>query len=355
MLTNWLQLFHDQTAAVALACTLGYALAKSGSALLNDLDHKDSTITSSFGPLSLWAHKGVVQIHYFVADLTKQGGDRKPPGAHRGVTHYWPAPLVTGLLVAGLCYWNRWALFGVLVVLYTAAIRGITVPDYMPKPTHSVRRRWSMRTTHNVLDLKYGFLIVLTVVCLLGSWLISTWFLVIGAAIIVLAIPMYLLKRAHKHTARTYTIHLTYWTKLAVPVGKIMTILVAADLALIVTHYPWIVRHGYWLGAVVCLGMYLHILGDAPTEMGIPGRNLYQFWRLPKWLAFKAGGVFEILALQAPMAGLGVILIPGVLPRAWDMLIQGYIMWTLGLVTATAIVTETITRYSRQQRKKAWR
>lgn len=54
--------------------------------------------------------------------------------------------------------------------------------------------------------------------------------------------------------------------------------------------------------------------GDAPTESGIPGWRLWTEWRLPKWLAFKAGGAFEVGVLWVSMSIFGVLLLPGVLP-----------------------------------------
>lgn len=318
MVINALSLFADLPALATLLLTLGTALAWAGAAIIADWDHPNSTITTAFGPLSHLVHEGVIELHYTVAALTADGGDRKPPGPHRGITHWWPAPLVTGGLVAFGCYWSKWVIFGVLLVLYTGAIRGITVPDYVVQQNHTVRHRWTMKTAHGIIDL----------------------------------IPfMAVLKRARKHVIRTYTIHFTYWWKIHIPVGKIGVIAVAADFALIAIRYPYVVEHGPWVGVIVCLGMYLHILGDAPTEMGIPGRKLNRFWRLPKWLAFRAGGPFEILVLWVPMVALGVYLIPGIRPHAEVMMVQSYIVWGLCILAGLAIIIEIGTRYAR---RKAW-
>lgn len=59
------------------------------------------------------------------------------------------------------------------------------------------------------------------------------------------------------------------------------------------------------LGAAVGAGALFHILGDLPTEMGVPvlwpipiGGRMWRMIRLPKWLAFKAGGTFEVRVLR---------------------------------------------------------
>jgi len=89
---------------------------------------------------------------------------------------------------------------------------------------------------------------------------------------------------------------------------------VAAFLAAFVLSVPETAPYVPWLGLLVGAGMVLHIAGDAPTESGIPGWRLWTEWRLPKWLAFKAGGVFEVGVLWVGMSLAGVLLLPGVLP-----------------------------------------
>jgi membrane-bound metal-dependent hydrolase YbcI (DUF457 family) len=321
MLLNWLSLYASMPIAAAFILAGLTALAFAGATILPDWDYINSTISTAFGPFSKGVHLFIVQVHNVVADLTAEGHIRQKPQPHRGITHWWPAPLVTGGGVAALCAWNRWAIFGVLVVLYTGAIRAITVPDYMPKNTDTVRHRWSMELAHKILAF-------------------VPW--------------MFVLKRARKLVNRKHTIHLTYWRKLAVPVGKIGTIAVAASFALIAIRFSWVVGHGPWLGAIVCLGMFLHNFGDAPTEKGIPGVRLNQFWRLPKWLAFKAGGPFEIVFLWIPMSGLGLYLLPGIRPIDEVLFVQGYIAKGLGILTACALIIEYISRYTRYRRKRTW-
>lgn len=315
MLVNWLALFAGMPYIALFIITLGVALAMAGAAIWPDWDYKNSTIATAFGPLSLCVHIGVMEIHHAVCALTQDGTNRKPPGLHRGVTHWWPAPLITGGAIGLGCNWSRWCIFGVLIVLYTGAIRALTVPDYMPKTAHTVRHRWSMELAHKILYY-------------------IPW--------------MRALKGGRRHVNRTHTIQLTYWHRIAIPIGKIGTICVATIFALIAIRYPWVIEHGKWLGVIVALGMYLHILGDSPTEMGIPGWKLRQFWRLPKWLAFKAGGPFEILCLWIPMGGLDLILLPGVLPHAWVMTIQYYITWGLGIAIGAAIGVEATTHWARK-------
>lgn len=349
MLINWLQLFAHMPAAAVIGLSLGIALALAGATILNDWDYKNSTITTAFGYPGYLVHKGIVQLHYFVADLTKDGRGRKPPEPHRGVTHWYPAPLVTGLLVGVLCWWSEWALFAILVVLYTGAIRAVTVPDYMPTAEHTVRHRWSMQAVHSFINFSPGALISLGMVGILGTLLVSKWILFACLVLVLFLLPVYLLKKARRHINRKRTLHFTYWTRLTIPVGKFMTIGVAALIAFLVIQSPWVVAHGAGLGIIVCLGMYLHILGDSPTEMGIPGRRLDKFWRLPKWAAFRAGGPFEIVFLWIPMAGLGVYLIPGLRPHTEVMAVQTYITWLLGILTAAALIIEATTRYTRRR------
>jgi hypothetical protein len=318
MIINALSLFSDLPvlAALLLAFACGFAMA--GAAAISDWDHPNSTVTTAFGPLSYQVHLAVLELHYMVCALSIHGGNRKPPGPHRGITHWWPAPLVTGGAVTAGCAYSKWALFGVLVVLYTVAIRGLTVPDYMPREHDTVRHRWSMITAHGILDL----------------------------------LPfMWIPKLMRRHVIRTHTVHLTHWHRIIIPVGKIGTVLVAANFGLIAIRSEWVVIHGVWLGLIVALGMYLHILGDSPTEMGIPGFRLTRFWRLPKWLAFRAGGPFEILMLWIPMTGLGIYLIPGLRPHDEVMVVQHYLVWGLSILAGLAVVIEASTRYAR---RKAW-
>jgi hypothetical protein len=352
MLINWLQLFAGVPAIAVIGLSLALALAFAGAAIWPDWDYKNSTISTAFGWFSQQVHKGVVQLHYFVADLTKDGRKRTPPGPHRGITHWYPFPPSIGLIVAAGCWWNKWVLFAVLVILYAGAIRAVTVPDYMARPEHTVRHRWSMELVHKFLDFSPGAVITLTAVGIGGALLVSKWFLLSVIVIALLIVPVHLLKRARRHVNRSRTVQLSYWTRYRIPVGKFMTTGVAALLAFIVIHSAWVLAHAVWMGAVVCLGMYLHILGDSPTEMGIPGARLDKFWRLPKWAAFRAGGPFEIVFLWVPMAGLGIYLIPGLRPHAEVMMVQTYIVWGLGILTVAALVIEAIARYSRKRRKQ---
>jgi hypothetical protein len=315
MIINWLSLYADMPLAAAVLLVIGTAFASAGAAILSDWDYINSTISTAFGPLSKWVHLGIVQVHYVVADLVTEGRPNTKPQPHRGITHWWPAPIVAGGGVSALCAWNRWAIFGVLVVLYTGAIRALTVPDYMPKNTDTVRHRWSMELAHKIL-----------------GWLPIT----------------YLLKRARLVINRKYTVQLTYWRKFAFPVGKLLTIIVAANFALLAIRFDWVVRHGPWLGAIVCLGMYLHNLGDAPTEKGIPGFRLDRYWRLPKWLAFKAGGPFEIF-LYIPMTLFALYLLPGLRPHGEVLWVQGYVIKGLGALAVGGIVIEYLGRYWRKR------
>jgi membrane-bound metal-dependent hydrolase YbcI (DUF457 family) len=355
MIINWLALFQYAVApsviilsvlSAALVLSVLSALAMAGSAILLDWDHQSSTITTAFGHPGFWIHYLVVELHYTVCDITKTGGDRKPPGPHRGVTHWWPFPLTVGTLVAFGSWLSHWVVFGVLVILFTGAIRALTIPDRQSDPDDTVRHRWSMQMAHGILDASYASLACLAILGVLGAIFLSKWVL-FGCCILMLVSALTsALKHARRYTNRTRRI---LWV--SIPVGKIGTIVAAVGLAFIAIRYPIVAEHGEWLGALMMIGMYAHILGDAPTHMGVPGPKLTQVWRLPKWLAFKAGGPFELGLCWLPMAALGVYLIPGFQPREEVLQIQEYIVWGLGVMIVGAAIIEYGSRY---MKRKAW-
>jgi hypothetical protein len=370
MLINALSLFTTTPGGAAVVIvsviaafilSLAIALAMAGWAIVPDWDYKNSTISTAFGPFSQIVHKLVLELHYTVCSLTADVGARKPPGAHRGVTHWWPFPIALGGLVGLGCWYSKWILFGVLVVVYTGAIRALTVPDYRPRQVDTIRHRWSMITVHGLIDIAeanpvywvpipivFGFFINWLSHGNRGILFLYCATCLIGGAILL---TLHQLKQARKYVNRTHTIRVTYWHRIIIPVGKFGTVLVAANFAFIAIRYPFVVEHGVWMGAIACIGMFLHILGDSPTEMGIPGRKLNQFWRLPKWLAFRAGGPFEILCCWLPMTGLGLYLLPGLRPHAEVMMVQRYIMCGLGILTVGAIIAEFVFRHAK---RKAW-
>lgn len=250
----------DSTAAVSvLAATLAIAGALAGSATLPDLDHHGSTATTAFGPASWVAHRAVVRVHNLVAHLTWDPGEGMP-GAHRGVTHWWPGPLVVGALVGVPCWFSYWAALAMLAVLFTLAVLGMTVPEYRPSERH----------TPGVAR----------------AYFIATF-------VPTIAVLRLLRRRLHR-------------------AGKVAVFLGCAGLAWLALRYaPGV---GQWLGVIVALGMYVHIAGDAPTRSRVPGWTLRGEFPWPRSLAFYAGGTFEILCCWVPFSLGAVLLIPGVLP-----------------------------------------
>jgi hypothetical protein len=350
MLVNALSLFHQFILAAMLLLAILGALAMAGAAIICDWDHPNSTITTAFGPFSYQVHLAVIELHYTVASATADAGNRKLPGPHRGITHWWPFPLATGAVVAVGAWLNQWVMFAILLILFTGAIRALTVPEYRPRLNDTIRHRWSMLSAHGILDLAPVTIMGLATVGVLGMIFVSEWVLYLCILIAAMLIPFHVLKKLRKYVNRTYRIG-GYWLYYLIPVGKIGTVILAAAIALVAIRVPYVVENGYWLGALVTIGMYLHILGDAPTEMGIPGWKLNRYWRLPKWLAFKAGGPFEILGCWVPMVGLGIYLIPGLRPREEVLMVQTYILYGLCALAALAICIEFGTRYAR---KRAW-
>ena len=239
------------------------ALTMAGAAVLNDLDHPGSTVTTSLGKVTELAHRCVVLTHQVTVQALRRSEDRgDPPGAHRGITHWWPCPPVIGAVVTAGCLWSQWVVFGVLAFLFLLAIRAVSVPEYRDNGRRGQRGR----------KVAYRF---------------AEWVPTIRA-----------LRRLRR------------WTN---KVGKLGLVLAAAGIAGVVLSDPEIATYGPWLGLVVGVGMVVHIAGDAPTESGIPGWRLWTEWRLPKWIAFKAGGSFEIGFVWVPLSVAGVLLLPGVL------------------------------------------
>lgn len=248
-------------AAVALGGTAAIAGGLAGSALLPDADHHGSTVTTAFGPVSWYVHRGVVHVHNLVCRLTWDPGESMP-GAHRGITHWWPWPLVTGTAVGVPCYFSQWAAVGVLSVLFTLAMLGITVPEYRAQE----RRAATVGRAHAVAGL----------------------------------VPtVWLLKRARRRTSR---------------IGKSGVLLLGTASAWLSLHYA--PQVGQWMGAIVTAGMFLHIVGDAPTRSRVPGWTLRGEFPWPRRLAFTAGGTFEVLCCWVPLSLLCFAALPWVWPVA---------------------------------------
>lgn len=292
------------------------ALAGAGAAIIPDWDHIGSTVTTAFGPLSLFVHYGVIELHYLVCSVTREPGERKPPGAHRGITHWWPFPPTVGALIAWGCWMSKWTIAGVLFVLFTVAIRGLTIPEYRAKKSDRPSKQFAIGIAYRILNV----------------------------------VPMTrYLRRARKHVNGSARMG-GYWTHFNFPTGKICAAIMGVALTYAAFYFQ-LDNYGPWIGVMVCCGMWLHILGDAPTEMGIPGFFLRRLWRLPKWLAFKAGGAFEIIAVWIPLSVLAVYLTPGLRPHAEVVTVIKYITLGLGSLILLGIIVEFITHSRRMKRR----
>lgn len=297
----------------ALTLTLGAAGA--GAALLCDIDCAGSTAASAFGPVSEIAHHLAIEAHYAaVALIDPEHTDGH--GAHRGLTHWWPWWILMGGAVALGCELSRWTSIGALIVLFTLAVRGLTIPGQPSTP----QGRFRNPHTHQVA--------------------------MTGAYHLMRFTPLWFLHKARKHVNRTKRIG-GKTLGFAFGVGKLTTFLTCAGLVLGANYYSVLPQLGPWLGLLVWGGHFLHWLGDCPTEMGVPGWHLTRFWRLPKWLAFKAGGPFEVVALWVPMGFLACFLLGGAfgfVAHALVVTVLWYIAAGFGVLAFAIAVATAVTR-----------
>lgn len=307
---------------LVIATTLALIIAaiEAGAALVPDFDHPSSTVSTALGPLTHLVHLGTVELHYMVASCANREHDRRPPGAHRGVTHWWPFPLFVGAALTLGCLASQWTEYGALAFLFCVALRGLTVPGTPdPKPGTPLHTRVSLRTAHRIAE---------------------------HTPVIAL------LRRGRRHVTRTHKVG-GYWTHIAIPIGKCLTASLGAGLAwLAMSHGALVLRP--WLGALVCIGMWAHDIGDSPTHMGIPGYYLTHIWKLPRWLAFYAGGAFEVLCIWIPASVLGVLLIPGLLPRAWTLQLAYWTAEAVGVVMVLALIVHAIAATNQRRKAKQW-
>lgn len=292
------------------------AVAGAGAALLCDIDCAGSTAESAFGPLSTLAHYGCIELHYMVVSVVDPHNN-DPHGAHRGLTHWWPWWITTGGAVAIGCELSKWTAVGVLIVLFTLAVRGLSIPG---KPSTPQRRFTARPYTHDKA---------------------------MEAAYVLMKItPLAFLRWARKHTNRKDTIG-KGWFSVVIPVGKISVFVTVSALVFGADYYGKLPQLGPWLGFLVWAGQFLHWIGDSPTEMGVPGFYLTRFWRLPKWIAFKAGGPFEVIVLWIPM---GLLLAPflimgmlGAVPHELVVTVLYWIAAGFGVLALIIAIATTIT------------
>lgn len=289
--------------------------AGAGAAVLCDIDCAGSTASTAFGPLSTLIHTGCVELHY-VATAIIDPDNEAPHSPHRGLTHWWPWWVLTGGGVALGAQFSSWVAPIVLIVLLTLGVRAVAIPDRPSTPQNRFRHVRFPYLHDRMMRIAYG-LVDIT--------------------------PLRALRILRKHTNQTRKIG-DGWFSVRIPVGKITVILAVTALILGAWHYNELPSLGPWLGALVFFGQWLHWIGDSPTEMGVPGLLLNRLVRLPKWIAFKAGGWFEVIALWVPMGCLAVYLIPGLRPHAEVVWVLQWVGLIVGSVFAVITVLTFLTR-----------
>lgn len=84
---------------------------------------------------------------------------------------------------------------------------------------------------------------------------------------------------------------------------------------------------GSWIGVAVAVGVFVHCLGDSLTRSGCPwlwpipirGETWFEV-RLPRGLRFRTGGRVERLLVAPALVIAAVLLLPGALPIAQDLI-----------------------------------
>lgn len=303
--------------ALPPGATIALGLASAGAGLLPDIDCNGSTAATAFGPFSQLAHHAAIQLHHVVsASITTKGYEH---GAHRGLTHWWPFWVVCGAAVWAGCQASLWAATAVLALLFALAARGLTIPD-LPAETQgrfddSLRHQMMMRLAYGLLNLN----------------------------------PFtFILRRLRKHVAKTRR-YGWRWLGFRFGVGKVLTAAAAAVLAYLLMTAGVVAILAPWLGLIIGLGMALHYLGDCPTHMGVPGFKLHQVWKLPFWASFYAGGPFEIMVIWFSLGWLNIVLMPGLLTHAHQMVVLLWAGLGLGSFIALAIVIEATNSVKRRR------
>lgn len=116
-------------APLGTAGTLLVAGLGAGAALVPDLDHERSTVSTSFGPLTRVLARGLNKASARVYDATATGHDEDRDGGHRGLTHTWPFAVVLGsTAAAAVALWGRPVVLAVVFVLLSLALRGVLAP-----------------------------------------------------------------------------------------------------------------------------------------------------------------------------------------------------------------------------------
>ncbi|SER80684.1 LexA-binding, inner membrane-associated putative hydrolase [Actinokineospora terrae] len=116
---------HNLGSLSAKGWLVGAVLA-TGAALLPDLDHPESTVSSTFGPVTQAASKVFNSISHGVYRLTRTKRDSNRDGGHRGLTHTLVFALVATVVTTAIIQTSRsWALPVLMFFFSGLAVRGI--------------------------------------------------------------------------------------------------------------------------------------------------------------------------------------------------------------------------------------
>jgi membrane-bound metal-dependent hydrolase YbcI (DUF457 family) len=102
------------------------AVLATGAALLPDLDHPQSTVSRTFGPLTQGISGGVNTISALVYRTTRTRRDSNRDGGHRGLTHTLVFALISAVATTAIVQTSqKWALPLLMFVFAGLAVRGI--------------------------------------------------------------------------------------------------------------------------------------------------------------------------------------------------------------------------------------
>ncbi|WP_026422502.1 metal-dependent hydrolase [Actinokineospora inagensis] len=127
------------------------AVLSAGAALLPDLDHPESTVSSTFGPITQAASQLLNGISHGIYRFTRTKHDANRDGGHRGLTHTLVFAVIATVVTTAIIQTSRsWALPLLMFFFCGLAVRGIM-------------HKWSPR--HDALWIT-GTSLVLTYACL---------------------------------------------------------------------------------------------------------------------------------------------------------------------------------------------
>jgi hypothetical protein len=301
------------------------ALAGGGAAVLCDIDCRNSTVTTAFGPVSELACDAAIGLHHAVASAMNPLHNGQH-GAHRGLTHWWPWWLAVGGAVAVGCQVNRWVPLAVLSILLVLSVRAATIPQQPEVP----QSRFKNPQMHKqVMGVVY--------------WVLEH------------TPHMYLLRHARKYVTRTKRLG-GRRIGITIATGKIGVIILCAAAIFGADYYHQLPQVGPWLGLLIFFGHFIHWCGDLPTHMGVPGIMLYHIWKLPRWCSFYAGGPFEVFCLWIPMDSLAMYLslgTMGIVPHSQTISVLHYIGYGLIGIVTVMILSTKITKHVRIRKQLA--